>query len=71
MYSLYEGGEKLKQTYGENALPAIMERHLTKQITRLVSGVATRSRYGRALLRFSYNHLLKDVKPAEHYAILA
>jgi hypothetical protein len=69
MYSLYEGGEQLKASYGKYALPVIMERHLTKQITRLVSGVATRSKYGRGLLKFTHDRLLKDVQPAEFYAI--
>jgi flavin-dependent dehydrogenase len=71
MYALYEGGENLKKTYGSFALPALMEAHLTKQITRLVSGVATRSKYGKFLLKFTHDRLLWDVQPAEHYAIRA
>ncbi|MCW1887125.1 NAD(P)/FAD-dependent oxidoreductase [Luteolibacter flavescens] len=69
MYALHSAGAQLSEKYGEAALPRLMERHLTKQITRLLSGVATRSRYGRGLLRFSLKHLVWDVAPAETYAI--
>lgn len=71
MYALHAAGEQLSQKWGENALPRLMERHLTKHITRLLSGVATRSRYGRNLLKFSLKHLVWDVDPAENFAIRA
>ncbi len=71
MYALHAAGEQLSQKYGESALPRLMERHLTKQITRLLSGVSTRSRYGRRLLRFSLKHLVWDVDPADNFAIRA
>jgi flavin-dependent dehydrogenase len=71
MYALHAAGEQLSQRYGESALPRLMERHLTKQITRLLSGVSTRSRYGRNLLRFSLKHLVWDVDPAENFEIKA
>ncbi len=71
MYALHAAGEQLCEKYGERALPRLMEKHLTSQITRLLSGVATRSRYGRNLLKFSVKHLVWDVAPAEDYAIRA
>ncbi|WP_367871483.1 NAD(P)/FAD-dependent oxidoreductase [Luteolibacter sp. Populi] len=71
MFALHSAGEQLSQKYGESAFPRIMERHLTTQITRLLSGVATRSRYGRRLLKFSLKHLVWDVDPAENFAIRA
>ncbi|WP_193214300.1 tryptophan 7-halogenase [Luteolibacter marinus] len=71
MYALHAAGEQLCQKYGERALPRMMERHLTSQITRLLSGVATRSPYGRNLLKFSVKHLVWDVAPPEEYAIRA
>ncbi len=71
MYALHAAGAQLSQKYGEAALPRIMERHLTTQITRLLSGVATRSRYGRNLLKFSLKHLVWDVDPAETFEIKA
>ena len=71
MYALHAAGEQLCEKYGERALPRMMERHLTSQITRLLSGVATRSPYGRSLLKFSVKHLVWDVAPAEDYAIRA
>ena len=61
----------MSKQYGEKALPRLVERHLTTQITRLLSGVATRSRYGRQLLRFSLKHLVWDVDPAENFSIKA
>lgn len=70
MYALYDGGVKLRETYGKWALPAVMERHLTKQITGMVSGARTRSRYGQKLLKFTHDHLLWGVPPAAEYAIL-
>ncbi len=71
MYALHAAGEQLCEKYGERALPRLMEQHLTSQITRLLSGVATRSVYGRNLLKFSLKHLVWDVAPAEDYAIRA
>lgn len=71
MYALHSAGVQLSEKYGEAALPRLMERHLTTQITRLLSGVATRSRYGRGLLKFSLKHLVWDVDPAENFAIRA
>lgn len=71
MYALHAAGEQLSEKYGKFALPRLMEKHLTSQITRLLSGVATRSRYGRNLLKFSTKHLIWDVGPVEDYAIRA
>lgn len=69
MFSMYEAGTKLREAYKRWALPTLMERHLTKQITRMVSGVTTRSRYGRGLVDWSTKHLVWDTQPPEHYAV--
>lgn len=69
IFSMYEGGTKLKETYRKWALPSLMERHLTKHITRMVSGVSTRSRYGRSLIACSSKHLVWDTEPPEHYEV--
>lgn len=69
MYALHEAGVQLKDTYGRFALPAITERYLTGQITRLVSGAATRSAYSRGIVRFALKHLVWGVEPPEHHAI--
>lgn len=71
IYSLHAAGKQITEKYGSNALPRMMERHLTTQITRLLSGVATRSPYGRHLLRFSVKHLAWGVAPPEEHAIRA
>lgn len=69
MYSLYEGGVKLRESAPKWAPAAMMERYLSRWITRIVSGVDTRSRYGRGLVRFTANHLMHDVEPPEFYAV--
>ena len=69
MFSMYEGGTKLRENCRKWALPALMERHLSRQITRVVSGVGTRSRYGMGLISFTSRHLVWDVEPPEYYAV--
>ncbi len=71
MFSMYEGGAKLKATYRKWTLPALVEKHVSANITRMVSGVSTRSRYGRKLIRFSSKHLLWDTAPPDSYAVKA
>ncbi|MGB1129205.1 MAG: NAD(P)/FAD-dependent oxidoreductase [Haloferula sp.] len=71
MFSMYEGGTKLKETYQKWALPAMMEKHLSANITRMVSGVSTRSRYGRKLIHYTSKHLVWDTEPPEYYAVQA
>lgn len=69
MYALHEAGVQLKETHGRHGLPAITERYLTEQITRLVSGAATRSLYSRSVVRFALKHLVWGVEPPEFHAI--
>ena len=69
IFSLYEGGTKLRERYARWALPALMEKHLTLQITRIVSGISTRRRYGHGLIDFTARHLMWDVMPPDHYAV--
>lgn len=71
MFSMYEGGSKLRETYKKWALPAMMEKHLSRNITRMVSGVSTRSRYGRGLIGYTSKHLVWDTEPPEFYAVMA
>jgi flavin-dependent dehydrogenase len=71
MFSMYEGGSKLKETYQKWAFPTMMEKHLSANITRMVSGVSTRSRYGRKLIHFTSKHLIWDTEPPEYYAVKA
>lgn len=71
MFSMHEGGSKLKDMYGKFAFPVLMERHLSANITRMVSGVSTRSRYGRKLMRFTSKHLIWNTSPPECYAVNA
>lgn len=69
IFSLYEGGSKLSQTYQKWAIPSIVERHLSRQLTRIVSGVSTRKRYGRQLVAFATKRLIWDTQPPEFYAV--
>ncbi|GAA5482551.1 NAD(P)/FAD-dependent oxidoreductase [Haloferula sargassicola] len=69
MFSMYEAGTKLREAYGKWQLPSLMEKHLTANITRMVSGVTTRSRYGRGLVNWSTKHLVWDTQPPEHYRV--
>jgi flavin-dependent dehydrogenase len=69
IFSLYEGGSKLSEVYKKWAIPTIMERHLTKQITRSVSGVSTRSRYARTLIACSAKHLSWGTEGPDFYAV--
>ena len=71
MFSMHEGGSKLKETYKKWAFPVLMERHLSANITRMVSGVSTRSRYGRKLIYYTSKHLVWDTQPPEYYAVKA
>ncbi len=71
MHSLFEAGAGLSEKYGRFALPVLMERHLTRRITGMVSGASTRSRYGRHLLRFSAKYLTRGVTQPAEYAVLA
>ncbi len=70
MYSLYEGGQKLRETYSKLAIASVWERHLTKQITGMVSGAKTRSRYAQKLVKFTSDHMVWGVAPPEEFAIL-
>jgi flavin-dependent dehydrogenase len=70
MYSLYEGGQKLREKYSNFAIASVWERHLSKQITGMVSGARTRSRYAQKMLKFTSDHMVWGVAPPEEYAIL-
>ena len=59
----------MSEAYGKWAIPLIMERHMSHHITRMVSGVSTRSRYGRGLIAFGVKHLLWQTEPPEFYAV--
>lgn len=71
IHSLYESGAQLREKSGGFPLAVMMERHLSKQITGLVSGAKTRSSYGKRLLKLSARHLVWGVRAPEEYAVLA
>ncbi|MEP4078194.1 NAD(P)/FAD-dependent oxidoreductase [Haloferula sp.] len=69
IFSMYEAGAVMSELYGKWALPFLMEKHMSKQITRMVSGVSTRSRYGRGLVAFGAKHLLWKTETPEFYSV--
>ncbi|MFU8893157.1 MAG: NAD(P)/FAD-dependent oxidoreductase [Luteolibacter sp.] len=66
---MHEAGSKLAA--GKNPLnPAkLMERHMSRVIASMASGVGTRSAYNRGLLRHSSRHLIWGVEDAETFAV--
>ena len=71
MFSMYEGGSKLTENHGKWTLPVMVDNHLRANITRMVSGVSTRSRYGRKLIHFTSRHLIWGTRPPAYYAVNA
>lgn len=69
IFSMYEGGAQLTRDYGKWGLPRLMEKHIGRQITRIVSGVSTRGRYGRSIIAQTSKHLIWNTKPPEFYAV--
>ncbi len=66
---MYEAGSQLAA--GKSALnPAkLMERHMSRVIASMASGVGTRSPYNRKLLKHSSQHLIWSVEDAGFYAV--
>ena len=59
----------LRVDSGGAGLVASDPRYLSNQITRAVSGVSTRSRYGRKVIALSAKHLIWGTLPPENYAV--
>jgi len=66
---MHEAGSKLAE--GKSPLnPAkLMERHMSRVIASMASGIGTRSAYNRNLLKHSSKHLIWGVQEQEHYAV--
>lgn len=70
MHSLSEARRGIINDSHRFSIAPIMERHVTRQITSIVSGARTRNRYARAVVQFATKHLNVGVKPPAHYAVL-
>jgi len=66
---MYEAGSKLAEGKSRLNPAKIMERHMSRVIASMATGVGTRSIYHRKLLKHSSKHLIWDVEEAEHFAV--
>ena len=66
---MHEAGKLLSKDKGLLNHARLMERHLTRVIQSMASGVATRSAYNRRLLKESSKYLIWDVPEAQFYAV--
>ena len=69
IFSLYETGTNFSEKY--KGWPGIkfMENHMGKHIASMASGSFTRSKYSRGLVRFMRQHMLRDCRMPEEYAV--
>jgi flavin-dependent dehydrogenase len=70
IFSLYETGTKFSARHRGWPGIAFMEKHMTKHIASMASGAFTRRKYSRGLVNFMRQHMLRDCRPPEDYAVL-
>jgi flavin-dependent dehydrogenase len=70
IFSLYETGTKFSARYKGWPGIAFMEKHMTRHIASMASGAFTRRKYSRGLVNFMRQHMLRDCRPPEDYAVL-
>ncbi|WP_411827555.1 NAD(P)/FAD-dependent oxidoreductase [Luteolibacter sp. AS25] len=66
---LYEAGSQLAANKGPLNPAKLIEKHMSRVIANMATGVGTRSRYNRNLLKHSSKHCVWGVKEAEYYAV--
>jgi flavin-dependent dehydrogenase len=69
IFSLNEGGARIRESERSPWLMRKIEAHLTRCITGMVSGAHTRKAYNRKLLRFFANYMMRDVREPAAYAV--
>ena len=69
IFRAYQGGQQLSRTYAKWHWVRLLERHANFQIAAMASGGKTRSRYSQGFLRFLCQYMVKDVPPAETFAV--
>ncbi len=69
IFRAYLGGRQLTETYAKWHFAQLLEKHATFQIAAMASGGKTRSRYSQGFLRFLCDYLVKDVPPADKFAV--
>ena len=71
IFSLNEGGARIRESDRSPWLIRKVEAHLTRCITGMVSGAHTRKSYHRKLLRFFSRYMMRDVREPESYAVMS
>jgi flavin-dependent dehydrogenase len=66
---MHEAGKLLSKDKGLLSPARLMERHVTRVIQSMASGVATRTAYNRRLLKGSSKYLIWNVPEAQFYAV--
>lgn len=69
IFQFYWAGQEIVRKHGEHEFTHKMERHVNRLIARMASGGATRSFYGRNLLRFFARYMLADAPPKEEFSV--
>lgn len=70
IFSLNEGGVRIRESERSPWLMRKVEEHLTRCITGMVSGAHTRNSYNRKLLRFFTRYMMRDVRELASYAVM-
>lgn len=69
IFRAYLGGRQLCDTYARWHWVRLLEKHANFHIASMACGGRTRSRYSQGFLRFMCDYLVKDVPPAENFAV--
>jgi len=65
LLGLFEAGQNVAQNASKYSVPRLLEWHIRRVISSMVSGAATCSSYNQKALFYSCQHLLSDGLDAE------
>lgn len=69
IFRAYVGGQQLMQTYAKWHVMRWFEKHASRQVAGMASGGSTRSAYSQKFVEMLCTHIVRDVPPAEMYAV--
>jgi flavin-dependent dehydrogenase len=69
IFRAYLGGQQLSRTYSRFHVVRLLEKYANFQIASMASGGRTCSRYSQGFLKYLCRHVVKDVPPAECFAV--
>jgi hypothetical protein len=69
IFRAYLGGKQLCANHTEGSLIRKIDAFASYQIAAMASGGKTRSRFSQWFLKTLCRHIVKDVPPAEHFAV--